>query len=83
MTTYTNEPLRLNQAATGQRLRLAAIDGDHQLIRKLLGMGLRAGSLLTVTQRRGPAVVIACQGARIALGPGLAERIQVALEGEV
>lgn len=71
---------RLNQLKVGQRVLLRAIDGDHLLIRKLLGLGIRVGSRLTVTQRRGAGVVVANQGARVAIGPGLADRLRVVLE---
>jgi ferrous iron transport protein A len=82
MATDTLHTLHLNQAPLGQQIRLTAIDGDHQLILKLLGMGMRVGTSLRITQRRGTSVVVACQDARIALGPGLAGRIQVVPEGE-
>jgi len=71
---------RLNQVDVGEAVRLEVIDGDHQLIRKLLGLGIRVGARLTVTQRRGAGVVVANQGSRVALGPGLADRLQVILD---
>jgi ferrous iron transport protein A len=71
---------RLNQIGVGQKVRLEAIDGDHQLIRKLLGLGIRIGTNLTITQRRGAGVVVANQGARVAIGPGLADKLHVSLE---
>ena len=73
--------VRLNQIEVGRRVRLKAIEGDHHLIRKLLGMGIRVGTALTVTQRRGAGVVVANQGARVAIGPGLADRLRVAPDG--
>ena len=72
---------RLNQIDVGEKVRLEVIDGDHQLIRKLLGLGIRVGVRLTVTQRRGAGVVVANQGARVALGPGLADRLHVVADG--
>lgn len=69
--------LRLNQASVGQRVCLRAIEGDHRLKRRLLGLGIRVGASLAVTQRRGAGVVVANQGARVALGPGLANKLLV------
>lgn len=77
----SSELYRLNQVKVGEQVRLEAIDGDHQLIRKLLGLGIRIGAHLTVTQRRGAGVVVANQGSRVAIGPGLADRLQVARYG--
>lgn len=74
------DPIPLNQASTGQTTVLTAIEGDHLLIKRLLGLGIRVGSRLTLTQRRGAGVIVANQGARIALGPGLARRLLVTPE---
>lgn len=67
----------LNQASLGEAMALSAIEGDHLLIKRLLGLGIRVGSQLTLTQRRGTGVIVANQGARIALGLGLARRLLV------
>lgn len=72
-----SQTIPLNQAATGEPMTLKAIEGDHLLIKRLLGLGIRVGSHLTLTQRRGEGVIVANQGARIALGPGLARRLLV------
>lgn len=71
---------KLNQISVGQKVRLEAIDGGHRLIRKLLGLGIRVGTKLIVTQRRGAGVVVANQGARVAIGPGMANKLHVSLE---
>lgn len=67
----------LSQASIGKAMALSAIEGDHLLIKRLLGLGIRVGSQLTLTQRRGAGVIVANQGARIALGLGLARRLLV------
>jgi ferrous iron transport protein A len=67
----------LHQAPVGQSLSLIKIEGDHALIRRLLGLGIRLGTQIMVTQRRGGGVVVANQDARLALGPGLARRLIV------
>lgn len=77
----TTDLHRLNQVDVGRKVRLETVDGDHQLIRKLLGLGIRVGARLTITQRRGGGVVVANQGARVAIGPGLADKLQVVLDG--
>lgn len=76
------EYFSINQAPLGQSLSLTRIVGDHALIRRLLGLGIRVGSQLVVTQRRGGGVVIASQDARIAMGPGLASRLMVCMDCE-
>lgn len=75
-----DKAIRLNQLNVGQKGRLQAIEGDHRLIRRLLGLGIRVGAHLVVTQRRGGSVVVASQGARVAIGPGLADRLRMVLE---
>ena len=73
---------RLNQMDEGQVVRLKSIDGDRQLIRKLLGLGVRIGARLMITQRRGAGVVVANRGSRVAIGPGLADKLFVTLDSE-
>jgi ferrous iron transport protein A len=53
------------------------------LTHRLLSLGLRVGSEIELTQRRGGGVVVACEGTRVALGAGVAEKLLVvSLPGE-
>jgi len=45
------------------------------MTRRLLSLGLRIGSRIKVIQHRGKGVVVACEGNRVALGGGVADRI--------
>lgn len=59
--------------------QLADIRGGRHLTRRLLGLGLRQGSLLSVVQRRGQGLVLASGEVRIAVGLGIAEKLWVRL----
>lgn len=57
--------------------RIAAIDGDSLMIRRMLSLGLRVGTVVNMLNHRGRSVVIQNAGTRVALGPGIAERLLV------
>jgi ferrous iron transport protein A len=59
----------------GSRGRIAQMLGGRQMIRRLLGLGLRIGSEVEVVQHRGRGVVVASHGIRVALGGGVAEKL--------
>lgn len=59
----------------GSHARIEQLLGGRQLIRRLLGLGLRIGSELDVVQQRGRGVVVASHGVRVALGAGIAEKL--------
>lgn len=61
------------------RAQLADIRGGRLLTRRLLALGLRQGSLLSVVQRRGQGLVLACGEVRIAVGMGIADKLWVRL----
>jgi ferrous iron transport protein A len=66
----------------GSRGRIAAIDGDSQLVRRMLSLGIRVGTIVDMLNHRGNSVVIKNEGTRVALGPGIADKLQVEpLEG--
>ena len=69
--------ISLNTLPQGGRGRIAAIDGGRNLLRRLLGLGLRVGSEIQVLHHRGRGVVIATAGNRIALGAGVAEKLAI------
>jgi Fe2+ transport system protein FeoA len=61
----------------GHRGRIASIVGDHRMIRRMLSLGLRVGTVVNMLNHRGNSVVIQNAGTRVALGPGIAEKLLV------
>ena len=59
----------------GRKVRLVAIDGGRQLVRRLLSLGLSVGAEIEILHHRGSGVVVARQGNRVALGKGIAEKV--------
>jgi ferrous iron transport protein A len=55
---------------------VVAIDGGRELCRRLLSLGLTVGSEVEVLHHRGRAVVVGNQGNRVALGAGMADKVQ-------
>jgi ferrous iron transport protein A len=66
----------LSEILVGQKVRLVAVDGGRQLVRRLLSLGLSIGTEVEVLHHRGRGVVVARQGNRVALGRGIAEKLQ-------
>ena len=66
----------LSETPVGSKVRLVAIDGGRQLMRRLLSLGLTLGSEVEVLHHRGRGVVVAKQGNRVALGGGIAEKLR-------
>jgi len=61
---------------SGCHARVLAIHGGKELHRKLLALGLRVGSEITLLQHRNRGVVVATHaGTRLALGSGIAEKL--------
>ena len=65
----------LDQLAIGKLAQISEIRADRQLARRLLGLGIRVGSKITVTQQRDKGVVVACDGNRVALGGTVASKL--------
>lgn len=65
----------LSSVPVGQRVLIEKITGGKSMTRRLLGLGLRTGSIIEVRQQRGRGVVVVCQGNRIALGSNVADQI--------
>ncbi len=63
----------LNRLPVGVSARILEIRGDRAVARRLLGLGLRVGSVISVVQHRDRGVVVACAGSRVALGESVAE----------
>lgn len=66
----------LGEILVGQKVRLVAVDGGRQLVRRLLSLGLCIGSEVEVLHHRGHGVVVARAGNRVALGKSIAEKLR-------
>jgi len=75
----TQESTQLNQLQIGATATIQKIEGDSKLSRKLLGLGLRVGSKVSVLQHRSRGVVVASDGNRVALGQSIADKLLVNL----
>jgi len=78
----TSDPLRLTDLPDDTPARLAEILGGRHLTRRLLALGLRQGSPLSIVQRRGKGLVLASGEQRIAVGTGIAEKLWVTVEDD-
>lgn len=67
----------LSDIPVGRRVRISAIQGNRQLNRRLLALGLTVGNEVEVLHHRSSGVVVAKEGNRVALGTGVADKLQV------
>ena len=65
----------LAQLPAGALACITEIRGDRSTARRLLSLGLRVGSVITVVQHRDRGVVVACAGSRVALGESVARML--------
>jgi len=65
----------LDRIPAGTLARITRIQGDKGLARRLLGLGLRVGSEISVLQQRRRGVVVASAGTRVALGSSVADKL--------
>ncbi len=69
------QAIPLNQSAQGHQGTITRIDGDDELKRKLMSLGLRKGQLVSILQQRRNGVVVMSNGSRVALGASIAEHV--------
>ncbi|RNE93852.1 ferrous iron transport protein A [Marichromatium sp. AB32] len=79
---HTVSPIPLSELQHDTPARIVEIQGGRHLTRRLLALGLRQGSQLSVVQRRGQGLVLATGGGRIAMGFGVAEKVRVCVDPE-
>ena len=68
-----------------KQVRVIAIDGGHGVRSHLNTLGVHIGDWLTVVERapfHGP-VLVEMNGSRVALGRGIAAKVQVDIDGSV
>lgn len=69
------QQLNLNQPPTGFRGLIIRIDGEKNLKRKLMSLGLRKGQEISIMHQRHNGVVVLSNGSRVAVGANIAARI--------
>jgi ferrous iron transport protein A len=67
----------LGQLAVGSKARITKINANRFIVRRLLGLGLRRGSEISMLHHRGKGVVVAVDGNRIALGDGVTDKLYI------
>lgn len=72
-----SEPRTLGQLPIGGRAKITKINANRFIVRRLIGLGLRIGSEVSVLHHRGRGVVVAIEGNRIALGDGVTDKLQI------
>ena len=75
--------MTLDSVGIRRQARVIMIDGGHQVRSHLNTLGIHIGDWLTVVQRapfRGP-VLVEVNGTRVALGRGIASKVQVDMDG--
>lgn len=75
--THLQPTTNLLALQNGHSGRIASIEGDSQMVRRMLSLGLRVGTVVNMLNHRGKSVVIQNAGTRVALGPGIAEKLLV------
>ncbi len=68
----------LMMAGEGARVRIVALHGGKGLSLRLTELGLNVGSEVQVIQRQGGGLLVARGESRIAIGGGMAAKVQVA-----
>jgi len=77
--------MALDTVEVRKQVRVVAIDGGHRVLAHLNTLGIHVGDWLTVVERapfRGP-MLIEVNGTRLALGRGVAAKVQVEIDGTV
>ncbi len=67
----------LVQLSAGQHARIAEVRGNQVMTRRLLSLGLRVGSEVTILHHRGRGVVVTSAGNRVALGEEITDKLFV------
>ncbi len=70
----------LVQVAAGQEVRLVDINGGRRLTHRLVEMGLTPGVRFRILQNSGGPLLLAISDARLALGRGMADKMNVTID---
>ena len=72
------KPFPLSMAVQGETIVIAEIRGGHNLLERLLAMGIGCADKVEVIQRHGHGgIVVSKNGSRYILGGGMAQKIYV------
>ncbi len=71
----------LSSISAGQSVRLICVDAGQRLTHRLAELGLTPGVEFTVLQDNGGPLVISVRNSRIAIGRGMAKKINVEVVG--
>jgi len=66
----------LSEIQAGETVRLVSIDGNRQLVRRLLALGITLGTEVEILHHRGHGVVVGRNGNRVALGKVIVDKLQ-------
>ena len=66
----------LSEISVGETVRLVSIDGNRQLVRRLLALGITLGTEVEILHHRGHGVVVGRNGNRVALGKIIVDKLQ-------
>jgi ferrous iron transport protein A len=66
----------LSEISVGETVRLVSIDGNRQLVRRLLALGITLGAEVEILHHRGHGVVVGRNGNRVALGKVIVDKLQ-------
>ena len=70
--------LALTMAPSGQSLRLVNVHGGKRLMHRLAELGLTPGVEMMIVQDSGGPILVSVRNSRIALGRGIAHKLDVA-----
>ena len=66
----------LSEIPAGETVRLVSINGNRQLVRRLLALGITLGAEVEILHHRGNGVVVGRNGNRVALGKVIVDKLQ-------
>ena len=70
-----SQPVNLNQPESGFHGFITHIEGDKDLKKKLMSLGIRKGQEVEILHQRHNGVVVLSNGSRVALGANIASQI--------
>lgn len=71
-------PIALTMAPSGQNLRLINVNGGKRMMHRLAELGLTPGVEMMIVQDSGGPILVSVRNSRIALGRGIAHKLNVA-----
>ena len=73
--------LPLSETSVGEVVKVARLEGDEEMARRLSGLGLHKGSRLKVLGEQSGAMIVLQDNCRLALGPELSAKVMVQTVG--